>query len=241
MKIVGPLFDATFVDRPNRFLTIVKIDGIKVKSHLPDPGRLEELLLPGATLKVRPVSPQGPLDNGQMVKRKTEWTTVMVKTSNQWVSIDTTLPNRFVKWLLEKSDLPFLTDFHIVKQEVTVGHHRFDFLLDGANGLFYLEVKSVTLVDNGVAMFPDAVTVRGKRHLEALAEMSNEGKDTGVLFVCQRPDVVEFRPQWNRDPKFSKALINAEAAGVKIRVISANVSPTKILFEKEIPYKLGKH
>ena len=238
MKIVGPLFDATFVDRPNRFLTIVKIDGIKVKSHLPDPGRLEELLIPGATLKVRHVFPQGPPDNGQMTNRKTEWTTVMVKTCNQWVSIDTTLPNRFVRCLLDKSDLPFLIDFHLVKQEVTVGHHRFDFLLEGANGLFYLEVKSVTLVENGVAMFPDAVTVRGKRHLEALAEMSNEGKDTGVLFVCQRSDVVEFRPQWNRDPKFSKTLIEAEAAGVKIRVISANVSPTKILFEKEIPYNL---
>lgn len=238
MKIVGPLFDGTFVDRPNRFLTIVKIDGIKVKSHLPDPGRLNELLLPGALLKVRPVSPKGLPDNGQITNRKTEWTTVMVKTCNQWVSIDTTLPNRFVRWLLEKGDLPFLIDFHIVKQEVTVGHHRFDFLLEDARSLLYLEVKSVTLVENGVAMFPDAVTVRGKHHLEALAKMSNEGKNTGVLFVCQRSDVVEFRPQWNRDPKFSKALINAVAAGVKIWVISANVSPTKILFEKEIPYNL---
>lgn len=232
MKILGPLYDATFLDRPNRFLTIVSINGEYVKSHLPDPGRLKELLLPGSTVKVRRIP------NSLMKNRKTKWTTVMVKTGNQWVSVDSTLPNRFVKWLLEKGDIPFLKKYQIKKQEIAVDHHRFDFLLESSNGLFYLEVKSVTLVDNGVAMFPDAVTARGTRHLEMLAKISRNGLRSGVLFVCQRSDVEVFRPQWDRDPKFAETLAKAEVAGVKIWVISSDVSPTNIRYKEDIPYNL---
>ena len=232
MKISGPLIDATFVERPNRFLTIVEVHGHRVESHLPDPGRLKELLTPGARLKVRPVS------NGMSSRRKTNWTTVMVRTGQQWVSIDTTLPNRIVEHLLKARELPMLAGFRLAQREVNYGHHRFDFLLENNGQLFYLEVKSVTLVENGVAMFPDAVTERGARHMVGLSDLVKSGTAAGVLFVCQRSDVTLFRPQWRQDPTFARTLVEAEKRGVKIWAIACNVSPSIIGFRKEIPYDL---
>ena len=232
MNIAGPLEDARFIERPNRFLTVVDIGGKTVESHLPDPGRLRELLIPGASLKVRPI-------NGNSSSRRTAWTTVMVKSGRQWVSIDSTLPNRFVQNLLERGQLRIFESYRLVKREVTVGNHRFDFLLEKGGEQFYLEVKSVTFVENGVARFPDAVTERGTRHALSLAEMSREGVRTGILFVCQRPDASLFRPMWKRDPKFAEALLEAEDAGVQVNVITAKMAPEAISYHKEIPYDLS--
>ena len=140
MKIPGPLRDARFVARPNRFLTVVDIDGKHVKSHLPDPGRLKELLVPGAQLKVRP-------RDSQSSQRRTSWTTLLVKKGRNWVSIDSTLPNRFVESLLVNGELSIFDLYTLVRREVTVGSHRFDFLLKKNGKPYYLEVKSVTFVE----------------------------------------------------------------------------------------------
>lgn len=231
MKIAGPLRDARFVERPNRFLTVVEIDGQHVESHLPDPGRLRELLIPQARLKVRP-------SNGRSPQRRTAWTTLLVKKGQHWVSIDSTLPNRFLRWLFERRKLPIFQSYDLVKSEVTMGRHRFDFLLERAGEPLYLEVKSVTFVKDGVAMFPDAVTERGTRHALALAEMAGRGLRTGILFVCQRSDAKLFRPMWDRDPGFAQALVAAEKAGVEINVITAEVTPSSITYHSRIPYDL---
>ncbi len=232
MKIDGPLNDALFLERPNRFLTVVEMSGNPVNSHLPDPGRLQELLLPGASLKIRKAE--------NTSGRKTEWTTVMVKSGKQWISLDSTLPNRFVEELLREKELPMFTDWELKRREVPHGRHRFDFLLNKGSRELYLEVKSVTLVEDGVAMFPDAVTERGARHVEALAEIVHSGKSAAVLFVCQRSDVKMFRPQWERDPRFAQKLLEAETAGVEVHVISAHVTPQKIMYKEVIPHKLTK-
>ncbi|MEE9166322.1 MAG: DNA/RNA nuclease SfsA [Candidatus Neomarinimicrobiota bacterium] len=232
MRIPGPLRDATFVERPNRFLTVVEIGDTQVESHLPDPGRLKELLVPGARLKVRKVFREN------SSPRKTEWTTVMVKTGHQWVSIDSTLPNRFVASLLKGGDLPMFKGYRLVQTEIKQGHHRFDFLLEKDGELMYLEVKSVTLVIEGVAMFPDAVTSRGARHMMGLMDLAESGFEAGALFVCQRGDVTLFRPHWNRDPAFAAALLAAAKNGVRVWAISAHVEPPHIRFRREIPYDL---
>lgn len=232
MNITGPLRNARFVERPNRFLTVIDIDGKFVESHLPDPGRLSELLIPGARLKVRPIS-------GILSKRRTKWTTLMVKNGREWISIDSTLPNRFTKHLLEREKLPQFREYNLVKSEVAVQNHRFDFLLEKLGELFYLEIKSVTFVEKGVAKFPDAVTSRGTKHVYLLAKMSQSGTKTGILFICQRSDATQFRPMWNRDPKFAKALIIAQQAGVQINVITAKISPNSIIYDKEIPFNLS--
>ena len=231
VKIEGPLIKGRFHSRPNRFLTVVEINGELVHSHLPDPGRLKELLLPGAELYLRPVSEEIP--------RKTRFTTVMVCHKGQFISLVSTLPNRFVKESLKKNKLPMFKNYKLLKPEVTVGKHRFDFLLESPKGkLFYLEIKSVTYVENGIAQFPDAVTERGARHAMALAELVEQGNEAGILFVCQRKDGKLFKPMWERDPRFSEALVHSYNSGVKVWCIACSVTLKSITLIREIPVNL---
>lgn len=231
MKIEGPLLNATFVERPNRFITLVKINGKIYRSHLPDPGRLKELLFPGANLLVRP-APKGS-------ERKTKFSTVMVNHNGQLISLVSALPNQFVKEALGKNEIPIFEDYTLVRPEIPVGKHRFDFLLKDPNGSdFYLEVKSVTFVENGLAQFPDAVTERGAKHALALNKLVESGEGAGILFVCQRPDANSFQPMWDRDPKLGKAVLDANRAGVKVWCITLNISETDMTFNREIPVNL---
>ena len=231
MKIEGPLIPAKFIERPNRFITMIEINGDIHKSHLPDPGRLKELLLPGADLLVRPAPKRS--------ERKTKYSTVMVNHEGQLISLVSALPNRFVKEALENNEIPIFKDYSLVRPEVTVENHRFDFLLKDPNGSdFYLEVKSVTFVENGVAQFPDAVTERGAKHALALKNLLKEGKGAGILFACQRSDADSFRPMWERDPKLANAVLDANNAGVKVWCITLNVSETDMTFHQEIPVNL---
>ncbi|MBT3663788.1 MAG: DNA/RNA nuclease SfsA [Candidatus Marinimicrobia bacterium] len=231
MKIEGPLVSGKFVDRPNRFIAMVAVDGQIVRSHLPDPGRLKELLIPGADLLVRP-APKGS-------ERKTKYSTVMVRHEGQLISLVSALPNRFVLESLQEGILPMFKAFRFVRAEIAQGNHRFDFLLEDENeNPFYLEVKSVTFVENGCAKFPDAVTARGARHAKALSDLVMNGKGAGILFVCQRPDADRFEPMWDRDPKFSQALYDAQKAGVLVWCIATNISETEMTYKTEIPVNL---
>ncbi len=163
----------------------------------------------------------------------------MVEHEGQLISLVSTLPNMFVHYALKKNKIPILRPFSLVRSEITVKNHRFDFLLnDGEGKKFYLEVKSVTFVENGVAQFPDAVTKRGMDHARALTDLVNRGYQAGILFVCQRPDASSFQPMWDRDPKFSNALYDAYRAGVKVWCITLNISKTEISFKHEIPVNL---
>ena len=233
MKIEGPLINAVFIERPNRFITIIEIGGDKHKSHLPDPGRLKELLIPGASLLVRPAP--------ENKERSTAFTTIMVNLKGQWISLVSTLPNQFVKYSFQKNRIPIFQKYKLVRPEVTIRNHRFDFLLSNKSGKnFFLEVKSVTFVEDGIAKFPDAVTTRGMNHAKTLTDLVKEGEFAGILFVCQRPDATLFEPMWDRDPMFSNVLFNAYKMGVKVWCITLNVSQTEISFNKEIPVNLKK-
>ena len=233
MKIKGPLINAVFIERPNRFITIIKIGGEKHKSHLPDPGRLKELLIPGVSLLVR----QAPENK----ERSTAFTTIMVNLKGQWISLVSTLPNQFVKYSFQNNCIPIFQKYKLVKPEVAIRNHRFDFLLSNKRGKnFFLEVKSVTFVKDGIAKFPDAVTTRGMNHAKTLTDLVNEGEFAGILFVCQRSDATLFEPMWDRDPMFSNVLFNAYKMGVKVWCITLNVSQTEISFNKEIPVNFKK-
>ena len=207
MKIEGPLINAIFIERPNRFITIIEIGGKKHKSHLPDPGRLKELLIPGVYLLVRPAP--------ENKKRSTAFTTIMVNLKGQWISLVSTLPNQFVKYSFLNKCIPIFQRYKLVKPETAIRNHRLDFLLSNKSGKnFFLEVKSVTFVEDGIAKFPDAVTTRGMNHAKILTDLVKEGEFAGILFVCQRPDATLFEPMWDRDPMFSNVLFNAYKMGV---------------------------
>lgn len=234
MKFKFSLIKAKFIERPNRFITIIEINGFQHKSHLADPGRLKELLIPGVDLLVRKFK--------KSKNRKTKFSTIMVNHNGQLISLVSTLPNNFVKRKLVRKKIPFLKNYKLVRPEIPLGKHRFDFLLKDEHGEdFILEVKSVTLVKNKIAMFPDAVTLRGKNHVKLLTQLVIENKKAGILFVCQRPDAVSFQPMWNRDPKFCHALQNAYNLGVKIWCITLNITENEITYHNQIPTQLNKH
>ena len=229
MKIAGPLKKGKFISRPNRFITHIDLNGEKVISHLPDPGRLQELLIPGAIVWLRPALKDS--------NRKTRYSTLMVEKEGVLISLDTTLPNRFIR---EDFDfIPFLKGWCLVRSEYKIGNHRIDFILKDTQGNeIYTEVKSVTFVEKGIAQFPDAVTARGKQHAELLTSLKNEGKKTMIICICQRPDANIFQPMWDRDPAFSHALFNAQQAGVDIKCFTTNVSLKEMTFCSEIPLNL---
>lgn len=212
VPIRGPLARARFVDRPNRFLVRALLeDGGRTEAHLPDPGRLEELLVPERRIWLRPAAAP---------HRRTAWTAALVESPDGGglVSLDTTLPNRLVGAALSAGALPELAGLRLDRAEVPVGASRFDFrLLPGGGGLpLLLEVKSVTLLEDGVGLFPDAVTARGARHLRELAELARSGEArAAVLFVVQRADARRIAAARAIDPGFAAALEEAKAAGVR--------------------------
>ena len=232
MNIEGPLISGVFIERPNRFITLVEINGEIVRSHLPDPGRLKELLIPGIEVLLRPASSLG--------KRKTKFSTVMVRFKGKLISLVSALPNQFVKESIEKNILPMFHNYKIIRPEIPYGNHRFDFLLnDYEDAIFYLEVKSVTYVSNGISQFPDAITSRGAKHVVALTNLVTSGVKTGILFVCQRGDGKLFKPMWKRDPQFGEALVQAYNCGVKVWCITCAVTLKSITFLREIPVNLS--
>lgn len=263
-----------FVERPNRFLTRVLLDGPPgrpmgdpVEAHLPDPGRLRELLVPGRRVLVRPV----PLPPSGKPLRRTRFTLVLVETPDRkgLVSLDTTLPNRLVGEALAEGVMGEFDGWRLDRAEVRHGASRFDFRLvrqepepvsgpssgtespSGASSaaevppvtsreaetstFLYLEVKSVTLVEEGRALFPDAVTARGARHLGELAELARQGTATAVLFVAQRDDVREIEAARSIDPSFAEALAEARRAGVQVYGRRCRVSAAGVELLDPVP------
>lgn len=212
LPLPGPLRECVFVERPNRFLVHVRLPGKTgvVPAHLADPGRLRELLLPGVRMWIR-ASPGA--------HRKTQWSAVLVQapSGSGLVSLNTTLPNRLVGRALERRALPEFDGYRLDRAEFPHGRSRFDFLLHGRSTKLVLEVKSVTLVEEGVARFPDAITARGARHVRELAALAGEdGWEAAVLFVLQRGDADRIEAARAIDPGFAEALAEAKAAGVQV-------------------------
>ncbi len=214
----GPLRPARFIERPNRFLLHCALDpdvpGAAVVEpvavHLADPGRLEELLLPGQRVWVRPAASP---------TRKTEWSAVLVETPDGagLVSVDTSVPNRLIHRALAEGALEEFDGWSLERAEWAHGRSRIDFLLARQDRKLALEVKSVTLVEGGVALFPDAVTARGARHVRELADLARtDGWDAAILFVLQRDDAHRIEAARSIDPTFADALAEARQAGTRV-------------------------
>lgn len=220
---------AFFLERLNRFLVRVDISGNQIFAHLADPGRLNELLIPGARMLLQ-ISP------GE--HRKTAFTVMFIEHIGRWVSINSTLPNRMVLDSLNRQILPDLESAELIKAEFTLGHDRFDFLVTSATKKMILEVKGVTLAENGIARFPDAVTERGRRHLDHLVQLKSQGYETGVYFVIQRDDVISFEPHYERDPKFAHALVNANKHGVRLFAYSCKITAHAMEWHQRVKINL---
>ena len=208
------LISATFESRPNRFLVQARLgNGHTVLAHLADPGRLRELLLPGAALRLRR-APQGS-------SRRTRYSVLLVRSTaprRPWVSLDTSLANSLAEDLLSNGRVHGVGAGWQVRREVRHGRSRFDFLLSRNDGeKIFVEVKSVTLVVNGRGLFPDAPTARGARHVRELEGIARTGGRAAVLFIAQRQDTRSVAPHRILDPAFTEALLAAARGGVLLR------------------------
>ncbi|NPU85412.1 MAG: DNA/RNA nuclease SfsA [Syntrophaceae bacterium] len=192
------LCPSTFRRRLHRFAVECDLDGRTVTAHLPNPGRLWELLLPGRTVLLAPADKPG---------RTLVWTAVAVLRDGATVLLHTTLANRVVEFLIEAGRIPDLEGASVVRREATVGDSRLDFILRRGEEEILLEVKSCTLFGNDLAMFPDAVTERGRRHLLNLAEQVRPGRRCGVVWLVQWPRARRFLPDYHTDPAFAQTFL----------------------------------
>lgn len=225
MKLGDRIVDGIFLERPNRYLAKVTIEGVEVFAHVPDPGRLPGLMIPGR--KVRLVYNPGP-------KRKTDYTLVLVRHGSLWVSVYPVFANALVKEALEKRSLPFLTGYEKFVSEVKMGNSRFDFQLEFGGSLAYVEVKSVSLVEDTVGKFPDAPTERGVKHLQELIELRKQGTRAAVLFISQRSDTRSIVPNDAVDPKFGDWLRKAHEQGVELYGHNCKVTSSSVSLENPV-------
>lgn len=221
-----PDVPGVLLSRPNRFLGIVRLeDGREVEAHIADRGRLEDILYPGAKVRLAPAS--GPA-------RRTAHTLLLARSSGVWVCVDPAGANHLVGTLLERSLLP-LPAFRDIRPEARRGGSRFDFRLELADGSsLFLEVKSAGAARGGVALFPDAPSARGARHCLELAALAREGEQAAIVLVAQRGDAEAIAPH-PVDPAFRTALLEAASAGVRILGVSFSVDVEGFTYQGQIP------
>ena len=201
-----------FKKRPNRFIVECIVDGKEVRAYLPNPGRLWELFFPGTILYLvrHPPSYEG----------STDFTIVAVERDGLPIMLHTHVNNLVARQLIEEGRVPGLEGARVVKPEVTIGHSRFDFLLEKDGRQVVTEIKSCTLVGDRIAMFPDAITARGTRHLLELADIAKSGTGAAfAIFIIHWPRAEFFLPEWHTDLEFSRTLF-AVKENVSVRAIA---------------------
>ncbi len=232
MRFDSTLISGRFCRREKRFLVEVELaDNRRVWAHVPNTGALTGCLTPGQEVLLTTESRPG---------RKTGHTWRFCKAGEHWVCVDTLVPNRLVAEALAGPGLPGLPPLLSHRAEVTLpGGGRLDFAADLGDRLLFLEVKSVTWVEDGVALFPDGVTSRGRRHLQELAALAGQGHEAWQVFVVQRQDAEVLRPAAQVDPAYARELASACDQGVKILVIQEKLAPPEITLAETLPFDLS--
>ena len=216
-----------FVSRPNRFLAQVETaDGVQT-CHVKNTGRCRELLVPGARIYLEECRKPG---------RKTAFDLIAVEKGDRLINMDAQAPNRvFGEWARAGTFLPGLT---LLRPETTFGGSRFDFYWEAPGRRGFVEVKGVTLEEDGVVRFPDAPTLRGVKHLEELVRARQAGYEAAVCFVVQMEGVLRFEPNDRTHPAFGQALRAAAAAGVEVLALDCRVTPDRLELNRPVPVAL---
>ena len=218
---------AIFIKRLNRFVAEVELENEKTLCHVKNTGRCKELLKEGATVY---------LEKSNNPERKYPFSLITVRKGERLVNMDSQAPNKAVyEWLKEGSVFRNIT---FLKPESTYGKSRFDFYFEYEGRKAYMEVKGVTLENNGVVSFPDAPTERGTRHINELCECVKEGYEAYIMFVVQMKDVKYFTPNAENDPDFADALRKAVDKGVKILCYDCGITEKEMLLKDEVVIKL---
>lgn len=219
------------IKRYKRFLVDVELDdGKRLTAHCPNTGSMRGCLLRGAPVV---------LSRSDNPKRSYPHTLEMIQVEGAWVGVNTSRTNHLAREALESGVLAELAGFDVLRPEVKIGQSRLDFLLQRGEELLYMEVKNCTLVEDGTAMFPDAVTSRGTRHLEELARLRLEGHGAALFFCVQRGDARCFRPAAHIDPLYASTLAEVARRGVQVLAYKAEVAPGEILVTERLPCHLA--
>lgn len=213
----------TFRERPNRFIAYVDIDGKRETVHVKNTGRCAELLTPGAIVYVQEVDSPG---------RKTGWDLIAVWKGGRLVNMDSQVPNKLVKEWLEEGNL--FGDIAKIQPEYTYGKSRFDLYVEADGKKIFIEVKGVTLEEDGIVRFPDAPSERAVKHVEELKAAVGEGYEAYVFFVVQMKGVRYFTPNMDTHPAFGEALLDAAANGVRVIAYDCDVEKDSIHIAEQV-------
>lgn len=223
----GKILPARFLSRPNRFVARVEAEGEELVCHVKNTGRCRELLVPGATVW---------LEESPNPSRKTKFDLVAVEKGDRLINMDAQAPNKvFGEWAAAGGFREGLT---LLRPETTYGSSRFDFYWESSKSRGFVEVKGVTLEEDGVVRFPDAPTLRGVKHLDELVKAREAGYEAAVCFVIQMENVRWFAPNDVTHPEFGQALRKAAAAGVEILAMDCAVTPQSLTMGNPVLVKL---
>ncbi len=223
--IYNNIYKGIFLERPNRFIAICEIDGKEEICHVKNTGRCRELLVKGATVY---------LEKTSTPNRKTQYDLVAVEKNGKLINMDSQIPNYVVVESLNK----IFEDITFIKQEYKYGNSRFDIYVETKTEKILVEVKGVTLENNGIVRFPDAPTERGVKHLKELQKAVTDGYRACVVFLVQMQDVKYFEPNYETHPEFATELKKAYENGVEIYVYDSIVTPNEIKINKKVKTKM---
>jgi sugar fermentation stimulation protein A len=231
MRFTSPLVHGTLIKRYKRFLADVRMDGDEIITvHCPNTGTMLSCSAPDSRVC---------LSRSDNLKRKYPYTLEMVKVPSTWVGVNTARTNKLVVEAITKGQIAEFRGFDTIKTEVrTSDHTRLDLQVNQATGSTFIEVKNCSLAVNRCAMFPDAVTTRGTKHLQELIRLTGEGRRAAIFFLVQRLDAERFSPAVHIDQNYGKALREAAAAGVMVLVYQAEVTPDGIDVVRPLPWSL---
>jgi sugar fermentation stimulation protein A len=211
------ILQGKFILRPNRFIAHVEVNGNMEVCHVKNTGRCKELLIPGVTVFVQ---------ESNNPNRKTKFSLIGVIKGNRIINMDSQVPNKVVQEWILKGNL--FTDVTLIKPETTYNKSRFDFYVETKDKKAFIEVKGVTLEDQGIVRFPDAPTERGVKHVRELCDCIKDGYEAYIIFVIQMKNVLQFEPNEETHKEFADALKEAKKQGVNIIAVDCNVSENSI-------------
>ena len=232
MQFKQELQPGVLLKRYKRFLADIELeDGRSITVHCPNTGSMLGCSEPGSPVMISRSDNPG---------RKYPHTLEMVQTGSVWVGVNTALTNKLVREALENEVVKEFGRLDTIVQEVkTSAHSRLDFLLERGGTRIYMEVKNCSLAESRAAMFPDAVTARGTKHLHELAALKKQGHKAAVFFCVQRQDADYFMPAHHIDPVYTETLVNVASEGVMVLAYQADVSPRGIAIARKLPVKLA--
>lgn len=224
------IYEGRFIERPNRFIAHVEINGAIEIVHVKNTGRCKELLTDNAIVY---------LEKSMNPNRKTAWDLIAVKKGDKIINMDSQVTNHVVKeWIIDKAGFGMNIDY--IKPEVRYKNSRFDLYLESGERKIFIEVKGVTLEEDGVLMFPDAPSLRAIKHIEELIDAKENGYEVYIFFVVQMKGAKYFTPNKKRQPEFADALLKARDKGVNILVYDCDVLKDEISISEEVQLVLGE-